>query len=155
MYKYLPLLLVCASCMPTPKTTTQKMQGEWESYSILIKIVSPHSVKGDSVINIPTPEIYERTTDQRPIRTNYNADGTYQSIYRMGKNDSIFYTPNGKWQMEHDTVLALYQIEPKPDTMRYFIRFLKDGAEFRRFDYDYDHDGSKDDAFYGLQRKLK
>ena len=90
----------------------------------------------------------------KPIHTLYRADHSYEATYRNLK-DSIVALNLGIWRQPNDSTLQLIQQDPYPDTSIYSVRFLKDGAEFRRFQYDFDKDGSKDDEFFGIQRKIR
>ena len=132
----------------------EKMVGEWESNSVLISIKSAHRTGGDSVVNIPDQAAWTKIMSLKPIHTLYRADHSYEATYRNLK-DSIVALNLGIWRQPNDSTLQLIQQDPYPDTSIYSVRFLKDGAEFRRFQYDFDKDGSKDDEFFGIQRKIR
>ncbi len=138
----------------TACTSKEKMVGEWESNSVLISIKTAHRTGGDSVINFPSPSDWTKLTQLKPIHTVYHPDHSYEATYRNLK-DSIVAVNLGIWNMPNDSTLLLIQQDPFPDTSQYDVKFLKDGAEFRRLRYDFDKDGSKEDEFFGIQRKLK
>ena len=139
-------------CQTLPNTS--RIVGTWDLYAILIQIKSAHGIaQHDSVIAIGNPTIWQQQMQQKPIRTVYSADGSYVSTYR-NLRDSIVDVRLGQWRLEQDSILVLAQQDPLPLTLKYTVRFLKDGAEFRRFDYDFDADGQLDDSFLGVQHKL-
>jgi hypothetical protein len=147
------LPLAFLACQPSP--TLSRIVGTWDSYSILIQIKSAHGiVQHDSVIAIGNPAIWQAKMQQKPIRTVYSPDGNYVATYR-NLRDSIVDIRLGKWTMQHDSILVLSQQDPVPMTTQYAVKFLKDGAEFRRFDYDFDEDGQNDDSFLGIQSKVQ
>jgi hypothetical protein len=134
------------------QTATEKMVGEWDSYSVLIKVKSMKQTGGDSVVNIPNPAAFAQITGNKPIHTIYRADGSYTAEYRNLK-DSILFVNLGEWKMLNDSILQLNQQDPFPETSEFGVRFMKDGAMFSRAAYDYDRDGAKDDSFLGMQTK--
>ena len=146
-------IFFASSCAKTDENT-EKMIGEWDSNSVFISIKSAHQTGGDSIINIPTYEVWAKMMQLKPIHTQYRADHSYEATFR-NLNDSIVALNLGVWTMRNDTTLQLIQQEPYPDTMEYDIRFFPNGAELRRFKYDFDKDGDKDDSFFGTQRKVK
>ncbi|MEY4926663.1 MAG: hypothetical protein RI894_1099 [Bacteroidota bacterium] len=152
----LTAITACTSEQPKAEEgaeAPEKMVGEWELNSVLISIKTAHRTGGDSVINFPTPADWVKLMQQKPIHTVYRADHSYEATYRNLK-DSIVALRLGVWAMPNDSSLQLFQQDPFPDTSYIDVRFLKDGAEFRRFRYDYDNDGNKDDEFFGIQRKI-
>ncbi len=152
----LAIIVAFTACDSTekPNANNEKIAGEWESNSILISIKSAHRIGGDSVVNIPDQESWQKIMNLKPIHTVYSADHSYVATYRNLK-DSIVAVNLGLWTMPSDSTLQLIQQDPFPDTSIYSVKFLKDGAEFRRIQYDFDKDGKKDDEFFGIQRKIK
>ncbi len=146
--------ILALSAAFTACNSRDKMKGEWESHSVLISIKSAHKTGGDSVVNIPDQESWRKIMNLKPIHTVYNPDHSYIATYR-NLRDSIVAVNLGLWEMPTDSTLQLIQQDPFPDTSLYSIKFLKDGAEFRRVQYDFDKDGSKDDEFFGIQQKIK
>lgn len=147
------MVVFVSSCANIDKNA-EKMIGEWDSNSVFISIKSGHKTGGDSIINIPNYQIWEKMMQLKPIHTLYRADHSYEATFRNLK-DSIVALNLGVWTMRNDTTLQLMQQEPYPDTMQYDIRFFEGGAELRRYQYDFDKDGDKDDSFFGTQRKVK
>jgi hypothetical protein len=133
----------------TTTNTAPTMTGEWDSASILIRIKTMHGKAGDSIVSIPDQATYRKIMNQKPIHTTYSPDGSYKAVYR-NTQDSILYINLGEWAMLNDSTLQLIQIDPRPDTSVFEVKFLESGAQFAR-KYDYDKDGAKDDVFMGLQ----
>lgn len=94
---------------------------------------------------------WETVMKAKPIRTFFNADGTYNSEHH-NLNDSIVYNPAGKWNVVGDSLFMRDTFPQKGLAYKYRITLDSDIAEFRGVE-DFDQDGNKDDEYYGSQRK--
>jgi hypothetical protein len=88
----------------------------------------------------------------KPIRTRFQADGTYYSEYR-NLQDSIVRRPSGTWTLKGDS-LTISQLQPETVQMTFQLHIEKDIATFRVF-IDFDGDGKTNDLYYGRQRKYQ
>jgi len=93
---------------------------------------------------------WEERLHIKPIRTHFEADGTYYSEYR-NLQDSIVRRPSGTWSLKGDS-LTMSQLQPEPMQMTLQLQIEKDVATFTGL-IDFDGDGKTNDLYYGRQRK--
>lgn len=141
------LFLLCLAPFITyaqaPKTPLAKaLIGEWRNIYVRITIK-------DKVMEADSSN-WEARLQIRPIRTHFQADGTYYSEYR-NLQDSIVKRPSGTWSLKGDS-LTMSQLQPDAMQMTFQLHIEKDVATFTGL-IDFDGDGKADDHYYGRQRK--
>jgi len=146
MKKQLLILLFLApliSPAQMPKTPLAKaLIGEWRNIYVMINIK-------DKVMEADSSN-WEERLHIKPIRTHFEADGTYYSEYR-NLQDSIVRRPSGTWSLKGDS-LTMSQLQPEPMQMTLQLQIEKDVATFTGL-IDFDGDGKTNDLYYGRQRK--
>lgn len=143
------LLMACNGKKNEPADDlTKQLIGQWRNTYMKVTM---HGVPD----SIKTLEVNEADWAQKlkiqPIRTFFNADGTYHSEHR-NLSDSIIYNPAGKWKIEGDSI-TMTDTFPKANlTYRYKLA-IKDGQVEFWGKEDFNGDGKTDD-YYGKQRKF-
>jgi hypothetical protein len=128
MKRILPLLVVglldgCAE----PKTYDPIMVGTWEHTFLFIESADVPESDPRWEYFVATPNNWERVMGFKPVRTTYQADGTFSAEYRSLK-DSLFALATGTWyttadslhffQWAPDTFAATYQFSVVADTLK-------------------------------------
>lgn len=143
------LLLLCLAPLITHAQAAKDplakaLIGEWRNIYVRINI-RDKAMEADS-------SNWETRLHIKPIRTHFQADGTYYSEYR-NLQDSIVRKPSGTWTLKGDS-LTMSQLQPEPMQMTLQLRIEKDVATFTGL-IDFDGDGKTNDLYYGLQRKYR
>lgn len=151
--KILPFVFFLAACQPEPeinKELTEKMVGEWRNVDLKITMNSYNNT--DSVRTLEVTEAtWEEKMKIRPIRTHFNADGTYNSEH-INLNDSLIYNPAGTWIILGDSIIMTDTFPTRGLTYKYKVSVKDNMATFYGKE-DCDFDGAADDDYYGTQRK--
>jgi len=136
----------------TIATTTLKskqLYGEWRNISM--NITTAYNT-AQSTVEEYKEENWEKELKIKPIRTYYNADGTYMSEYRDLSN-VVFNTTAGTWTIKQDSVL-LHQTKPEKRSAAYHVKFQnKNIATFTSM-LDWTNNGKKDDLYVGKQQRV-
>jgi hypothetical protein len=147
--KYIPLLFFSLTPFFTRSQTTKgplakALIGEWRNIYVRINI-KDKLMEADSAN-------WEERLHIKPIRTHFQADGTYYSEYR-NLQDSIVRRPTGTWALHGDS-LTMSQLEP--ETMQMTLRLKIEGnvATFTGL-IDFDGDGKSEELYLGRQRKYR
>ncbi len=132
----------------TPKPLKEVIPGIWETISVRVVM---NSVGGDedstSVFEV-SEEQWEKTLGIKPIRTYYERDNKFRSVYRAYGNDSIVNVTRGIWNTFGDTLML---IEPEV-TYIYDVEIRPNGTGIFRSMLDWDGDEMPDDEYIGIQR---
>ncbi len=137
--------LACNSSTKTGDSLSGQLIGEWRNVSLKVDI------HGDSLTVFEANEAnWEQNVGIRPIRTFFREDGTYNSAHYT-LTDSLFMDVKGTWKVEDDRLL-MFQNSPAPDTTICKTVIKNNLVEFDCM-VDWDGDGSRDDRYFGVQRK--
>lgn len=149
-YLVLFLAMTLGACnMFDNRTEMEKnLIGTWESLSIRVEINSEG--KEMRVLDVPKSQWKEKFKI-RPIRTTYNADSTYTSIY-TSLEGQIITSNKGTWMVKNN-MLEMREIEPKKETFKYEVEFSADSAFFKG-EIAWDNDGVKNDKYEAWQIKV-
>ncbi|HVU55518.1 MAG TPA: hypothetical protein VHD83_10705 [Puia sp.] len=129
----------------TPKGPLAKaLIGEWRNLYVRINIK-------DKVMEADSSN-WEARLQIKPIRTHFQADGSYYSEYR-NLQDSIVRRPSGTWTLKGDS-LTMSQLQPEHMQMTFQLHIEKDVATFTGL-IDFDGDGKADNLYFGRQRKYQ
>lgn len=159
------LILIVSACSDHTEPNTElsetpvveledQLEGTWSN--IYLNLQVNYAGLKDS---IKVTEVNERNWLEKlgikPIITTFKKGGTYESKY-FNINDSLVRNPKGNWAVDGDT-LIMSEL-PEGTEYRLHLSFAKsaDGkSSIARFKgmMDFDMDGSKDDMYYGEQRK--
>jgi hypothetical protein len=93
---------------------------------------------------------WEAVLKMKPIRTFFEADGTYHSDH-YSVNDSLLFIARGTWTTTNDT-LTLDQTFPNVGIYHFKTAFKDDIVTFSST-LDFDEDGISDDTYFGQQKK--
>lgn len=135
-----------------PATVTLKpeqLYGEWRNVSMII--TTAHNTP-NSAVEEYKEENWEKDLKIKPIRTYYNADGTYISEYRDLDN-IIFNTTSGTWKTKQDSVV-LNQIKPEKRSAAYHVKFQSENTATFSALLDWTDNGRKDDLYVGKQQRV-
>ncbi|PBQ30262.1 hypothetical protein CNR22_00305 [Sphingobacteriaceae bacterium] len=149
-----PLFLL-VSCddykMPENKALEKKLIGEWNSTSLKITMNTFSNRDSTRVFEVDESN-WEKEMNIRPVKTVYFGDGTFMAEHR-NLNDSIIFNPFGTWTILGDTIV-LRDTFPQPGPVYKYKIVIKDNiTEFFGVE-DCDNDGTADDNYYGVQRKI-
>lgn len=160
MYRYflaLGFLLVLSACQSDkPKTSeTEKtvdlkeaLAGVWETVSVRVDINSAGNTEDSTAVFEVNESNWEKNLGIKPIRTYYETDNKYRSIYKAAAKDTILNEIRGMWNTFGDTLIL---IEPTV-TYTYEVTILENGTSIYRSFLDWDGDGNFDDLYVGKQR---
>lgn len=148
------------SCKPTPAkealkaptTLSEALVGQWRNLTIEVEQLTVHDSDSTSLFRVDSSN-WEAKLGIRPIRTYFNADGSFRSEH-YNLADSLVLNPTGTWKFVNDDLLEMITTAPFQDTT--FCRTLLMGDTVR-FDcmVDWDQDGQKDDRYIGVQKRFK
>ncbi len=135
-------------------TTTKTLQpkqlyGEWRNVSMII--TTAHNTP-NSAVEEYKEENWEKDLKIKPIRTYYNADGTYISEYRDLDN-IVFNTTSGTWATKQDSVV-LNQTKPEKRSAAYHVNFQSENTATFSALLDWTNNGKKDDLYVGKQQRV-
>jgi hypothetical protein len=129
----------------------KELTGEWRNR--YVKIILNNDPPSDtSKIMEADSTNWEARLGIQPIRTHFNADGSFYSEYRNLK-DSLVRRPAGNWTVEGDT-LIMTQLKPDKSVLRLRVSIQGDRAVFTGR-IDFEGDGKENDDYYGIQKKFK
>jgi|GEM_PF-498077 len=127
----------------------KQLYGEWRNVSMVIT----------TAYNTPTSTIeeykeenWEKDLKIKPIRTYYNADGTYISEYRDLEN-VVFNTTSGIWTTKQDSVV-LQQTKPEKRSAAYHVKFQGENEATFTALLDWTNNSKKDDLYVGKQQRM-
>ena len=151
-FVFLAALLYPAAAQTTgsPKDLAKTLVGEWRNRYVRIVLV-PTSGNGSRVMEADSTN-WEQRLGIRPIRTHFNADGSYYSDY-LNLKDSIVRRPSGTWLIQGDTLIMNEQ-KPEATQMKFYLTIQGDYATFHGR-IDFDGEGVADDEYYGIQKRFK
>jgi len=145
-------ILIAAVGCTEPAEKPSELLGTWETTWVLVMDNAGEMNNEMFDLFFADTTNWERKMGMKPIRTTYNADGTFTGEYR-DLRDSVYAISSGSWevrgeslyfrQMEPDTFIATYWFIVKDDTLR--TRGIIDWAR----------DGIANDKFEGTQKLLK
>ena len=153
------MLLACAAILffgcndPEPKAPsvkTEQLVGEWRNVTLRIEMNRIGGKDSVKVFEVDEKN-WESRMNIRPIRTFYNADGTYHSVH-ANLNDSVVYDPAGVWTLQGDSLFMTDTFPARGPRYSYQLKINGNMAEFRGLE-DSDGDGEKDDLYFGTQRR--
>lgn len=127
----------------------KQLYGEWRNVSMVI--TTAHNTP-DSAVEEYKEENWEKDLKIKPIRTYYNADGTYTSEYRDLDN-IVFNTTSGTWKTQQDSVV-LNQIKPEKRSAAYHVKFQSENTATFSALLDWTNNGKKDDLYVGKQQRV-
>jgi len=136
----------------TTNTNTLKpkqLYGEWRNVSMVI--TTAHNTT-KSAVEEYKEENWEKDLKIKPIRTYYNADGTYISEYRDIDN-IVFNTTSGAWEIKKDSVI-LHQSKPEKRSAAYHVKFQNENIATFTAMLDWTNNGKKDDLYVGKQQRM-
>ena len=144
-------MLVAVGCSATKDESGLKMEdlvGEWENTSLEVKMNTFQNRDTTSYLSAPEGK-WEEVLKIQPIRTVYEADSTYTSLYKdlegnpLGEN-------KGTWFVRNDSlILTANDVE-----YTYAVEFAESKARFVSLQ-DWDQDGQADDLYDGWQKRIK
>lgn len=140
---FLGLLLSCLF-----QSSRAQLVGEWRN--IYVRIAVHHQ---SDPVNVMEADVsnWEERLEIKPIRTHFNADGSYYSEY-LNLKDSLVNRPTGAWTVKGDS-LVMNQRTPYAATYRYRLAVVGDIAVFNG-NIDFNADGNNDDVYYGIQKRV-
>lgn len=115
-----------------------------------INLASFKNTAEDKVVEADSAN-WEARLHIKPIRTQFNGDGSYRSEYR-NLQDSVVRVTSGTWALEGDS-LIMAQAKPEVSRTKFQLRIEQDLATFTGL-IDFDGDGKTDDLYFGRQRKF-
>lgn len=127
----------------------KQLYGEWRNVSMVI--TTAHNTT-KSAIEEYKEENWEKDLKIKPIRTYYNADGTYTSEYRDLDN-IVFNTTSGNWNIKQDSVV-LHQTTPEKRSAAYHIKFQGENVATFTALLDWTNNGKNDDLYVGKQQRM-
>ncbi|MCU0453876.1 MAG: hypothetical protein MUE68_09465 [Bacteroidetes bacterium] len=132
------LLAGCAA----PKVHDPLLVGTWQSSFLFIESADIKEGEPGWEYFVATPSSWERVTNMKPLRTVYNADGTFSADYR-NLQDSLLARATGTWHTVRD---SLYYFQSAPDTFRAVYQFsvVGDSLNFSGI-VDWERDGKRND----------
>lgn len=143
-----PLLIFLApfiaAAQPPKGPLATALTGEWRNLYVRINIK-------DKVMEADSSN-WEARLQIKPIRTHFQADGSYYYEYR-NLQDSVVMMPSGTWTIEGDS-LIMSQTKPQATRMKFLLQIDKDVATFTGL-IDFDGDGKTEELYYGRQRKYR
>jgi len=132
----------------TKELTPAQLYGEWRNVSMII--TTAHNTT-KSTVEEYKEENWEKDLKIKPIRTYYNADGTYISEYRDLDN-IVFNTTSGTWKTKQDSVV-LNQTKPEKRSAAYHVNFQSENTATFSALLDWTNNGKKDDLYVGKQQR--
>jgi len=132
----------------TKELTPAQLYGEWRNVSMII--TTAHNTT-KSTVEEYKEENWEKDLKIKPIRTYYNADGTYISEYRDLDN-IVFNTTSGTWKTKQDSVV-LNQTKPEKRSAAYHVKFQSENTATFSALLDWTNNGKKDDLYVGKQQR--
>jgi hypothetical protein len=150
------ILLFAFGCTPstkedeTKKSLADELIGEWRNTYIKITMNSFNSITDSVRIIEADTSTWEAVLKMKPIRTFFEADGTYHSDH-YSVNDSLLFIARGTWTTTNDT-LTLDQTFPNVG-IYHFKTALEDDIVTFSSTLDFDEDGISDDTYFGQQKK--
>jgi hypothetical protein len=127
----------------------KELIGEWRNQVVRIKINTMNNTDSSSTMEADTSN-WEARLGIHPIRTHFQADGSYYSEY-LNLKDSVVRRPTGIWMIHGDS-LTMEQQKPNHSILRLRVGIQRDIATFSGL-IDFDGDGKEDDDYYGVQKK--
>jgi len=127
----------------------KQLYGEWRNVSMVI--TTAHNTPA-STLEEYKEENWEKELKIKPIRTYYNADGTYISEYRDLDN-IVFNTTSGTWEIKQDSVV-LHQAKPEKRSAAYHVKFQNENLATFSALLDWTNNGKKDDLYVGKQQRM-
>lgn len=149
------LFLVCGCTTSTTKdeaknSLADELIGEWRNTYIKITMNSFNGITDSIRVMEADTSNWEDVIKMKPIRTFFEADGTYHSDH-YSISDSLLFIAKGTWKTSHDT-LTLDQTSPN-EGIYSFKTSIKDGIATFSSTLDFDEDGLSDDTYFGQQKK--
>lgn len=138
--------LLTVSCTSGPDNY-ELLEGEWTNISLNLEQRSLNNSSIDSVLQVKEGQ-WDSLLQMKPIRTTYNANGTFISRY-YNLSDSLLFETEGQWYFVGD---SLYLATDEGVTGYYFTRLPNNRASFEAI-VDWDNDGRRDDLYKGVQQK--
>jgi hypothetical protein len=148
-------MFACSCSTPSAKDEKKsslgdELIGEWRNTYIKITMHSFNGITDSLMIMEADTSNWVDVVNMKPIRTFFEADGTYHSDH-YSVNDSLLFIAEGTWSTANDT-LTLDQASPNAGIFR-FKTVIKDGIATFSSTVDFDEDGLTDDTYFGQQKK--
>jgi hypothetical protein len=148
-------MAIIAACSVRTENSTanlkDKLIGEWRNTYLKVTMNSAGGVADSVKVLEADSTNWNEKLGIKPIRTFFEADGTYHSDH-YDLNDSLLFSATGKWSIINDT-LIMDQNSPHKTSYRMKTSVDKSVARFHG-NLDFDEDGEEDDEYTGWQRKF-
>ena len=117
--------------MRTTNRLAKELTGEWRNRYVKVTLNNDPPSDSAKIMEADSTN-WEARLGIQPIRTHFNADGSFYSEYRSRK-DSLVRRPSGDWTVEGDT-LIMTQLKPTKSILRLRVRVEGVYAVFTRED---------------------
>lgn len=146
--KSLPLLVLVlfASCNKEADIRSQLI-GEWENTSLNVQMNSVDGSDSTSQLVANDGE-WENVLGIKPIKTSFNADGTFTSSYFNLEGEPLG-EEEGEWEIIGDSLI----LKSQSYASAYHITVKENKARFVAY-LDWDQDGAEDDLYDGWQKRI-
>jgi len=145
------VLLVLMACTAKKRHSgliKEDIMGTWENISLTVKMNTYQNKDTTSYLRAPEGK-WEEVLKIKPIRTTYNENGTYKSMYR-DLEDRIVGESEGTWSIRNDSLILL------AEGVEYSYSVILENGNARFVSLmDWDQDGKSDDLYDGWQRKVE
>ena len=148
--------LVAAICLTLiscaeKRATAPELVGTWQNTFMTLESADIPESDPRFEFFVATSNNWERVMGFKPVRTTYQADGTFSAEYR-DLQDSVFAMAKGTWYTEKDS-LYFFQWEPDTFAATYQYAVVLDTLTLRGI-VDWERDGLLNDLYFGRHSKL-